>query len=300
MNYDRIKTEGPNDDLKSSFHASDFFDSDPDCSTSGGLAASAYELVKSSDLSSDDSGSPLSLKTEISSSEDDSDGACWKLDSSSSRREQPVFSDLHQDDLIPNTIEEQDAYINETSHRFLYPAQGFCIDHIQDDSNHEGESAVDKVPTNYKQSLSTSSSGSNIKMTSSSSSTGYSFPIVPHPAPHINRPTSTMTTSSSSRSIAVSIPHRPQSVATTSSTNSGRVKAAVSSNALSLAAPSPHSLKPPRLRTKSLKHTSSDPKIGDDHRPQSQLQHQASSSRVQSPSFGARGGGTREQSVCLN
>ncbi|KAI8449550.1 hypothetical protein BY996DRAFT_6418352 [Phakopsora pachyrhizi] len=163
-----------------------------------------------------------------------------------------------------------------------------------------GESAVDKVPTNYKRSLSTRSSGSNIKSTSSSSSTCYSFPIVPHPAPHINRPTSTMTTSSSSRSIAVSIPHRPQSVATTSSTNSGRVKAAVSSNALSLAAPSPHSLKPPRLRTKSLKHTSSDPKIGDDHRPQSGLQHQASSSRVQSPSFGARGGGTREQSVCLN
>ncbi|KAI8445865.1 hypothetical protein BY996DRAFT_8465358 [Phakopsora pachyrhizi] len=91
-----------------------------------------------------------------------------------------------------------------------------------------------------------------------------------------------------------------KSVATTSSTNSGRVKAAVSSNALSLAAPSPHLLKPPRLRTKSLKHTSSDPKIGDDHRPQSRLQHQASSSRVQSPSFGARGGGTREQSVCLN
>ncbi|CAH7686594.1 hypothetical protein PPACK8108_LOCUS21268 [Phakopsora pachyrhizi] len=60
---------------------------------------------------------------------------------------------------------------------------------------------------------------------------------------------------------------------TTSSTNSGRVKAAVSSNALSLAAPSPHSLKPPWLRTKSLKHTSSDPKIGDDHRPQSRLQH---------------------------
>ncbi|KAI8445378.1 hypothetical protein BY996DRAFT_8474890 [Phakopsora pachyrhizi] len=163
-----------------------------------------------------------------------------------------------------------------------------------------GESAVDKVPTNYKQSLSTRSSGSNIKSTSSSSSTCYSFPIVPHPAPHINRPTSTMTTSSSSRSIAVSIPHRPQSVATTSSTNSGRVKAAVSSNALSLAAPSPHSLKPPRLRTKSLKHTSSDPKIGDDHHPQSRLQHQASSSRVQSPSFGAQGGGTREQSVCLN
>ncbi|KAI8459194.1 hypothetical protein BY996DRAFT_6410361 [Phakopsora pachyrhizi] len=151
-----------------------------------------------------------------------------------------------------------------------------------------GESAVDKVPTNYKRSLSTRSSGSNIKSTSSSSSTCYSFPIVPHPAPHINRPTSTMTTSSSSRSIAVSIPHRPQ------------VKAAVSSNALSLAAPSPHSLKPPRLRTKSLKHTSSDPKIGDDHCPQSQLQHQASSSRVQSPSFGAQGGGTREQSVCLN
>ncbi|CAH7683382.1 hypothetical protein PPACK8108_LOCUS16848 [Phakopsora pachyrhizi] len=91
-----------------------------------------------------------------------------------------------------------------------------------------------------------------------------------------------------------------KSVATTSSTNSGRVKAAVSSNALSLAAPSPHSLKPPQLRTKSLKHTSSDPKIGDDHRPQSRLQHQASSSRVQSPSFGAQGGGTREQSVCLN
>ncbi|KAI8455279.1 hypothetical protein BY996DRAFT_8466848 [Phakopsora pachyrhizi] len=163
-----------------------------------------------------------------------------------------------------------------------------------------GESAVDKVPTNYKRSLSTRSSGSNIKLTSSSSLTCYSFPIVPHPAPHINRPTSTMTTSSSSRSIAVSIPHRPQSVATTSSTNSGRVKAAVSSNALSLAAPSPHSLKPPRLRTKSLKHTSSDPKIGEYHRPQSRLQHQASSSRVQSPSFGAQGGGTREQSVCLN
>ncbi|KAI8449472.1 hypothetical protein BY996DRAFT_6418422 [Phakopsora pachyrhizi] len=175
MNYDRIKTEGPNDDLKSSIHASDFFDSDPDHSTSGGLAASAYEL----------------------------------------------------DDLIPNTIEEQDAYINETSHKFLDPAQGFYIDHIQDDSNHEGESAVDKVPTNYKRSLSTRSIGSNIKTTSSSSLTGYSFPIFPHPSPHINCPTSMMTTSSSSRSIAVSIPHRPQSVATTSSTNSGKVKAAV-------------------------------------------------------------------------
>ncbi|CAH7683214.1 hypothetical protein PPACK8108_LOCUS16616 [Phakopsora pachyrhizi] len=233
INYDGIKTEGPNDDLKCSIHASDFFDSDPDPSTSGGLAAFAYEL----------------------------------------------------DDLIPNTIEEQDAYINETCHRFLDPAQGFCIDHIQDDSNHEGESAVDKVPTNYKQSLSTRSSGGNIKTTSSSSLTGYSFPIFPHPSPHINRPSSTMTTSSSSRSIAVSIPHCPQSVATTSSTNSGRVKAAVSSNALSLAAPSSHSLKPPRLRTKSLKHTSSDPKIGDDHRPQLRLQHQASSSRVQSPSW---------------
>ncbi|CAH7673228.1 hypothetical protein PPACK8108_LOCUS8102 [Phakopsora pachyrhizi] len=158
MNYDRIKTEGPNDDLKSSIHASDFFDSDPDHSTSGGLAASAYELVKSSDLSSDDF------------------------------------------------------------------AQGFYIDHIQDDSNHEGESAVDKVPTNYKRSLSTRSIGSNIKTTSSSSLTGYSFPIFPHPSPHINCPTSMMTTSSSSRSIAVSIPHRPQSVATTSSTNSGKLE----------------------------------------------------------------------------
>ncbi|KAI8460075.1 hypothetical protein BY996DRAFT_6409650 [Phakopsora pachyrhizi] len=229
MNYDGIKTEGPNDDLKSSIHASDFFDSDPDPSTSGGLAASAYELVKSSDLSSNDCGSPLFLETEISST------------------------------------------------------QGFCIDHIQDDSNHEGESAVAKVPTNYKQSLSTRSSGSNIKTTSSSSLTGYSFPIFPHPSSHINRPTSTMPTSSATRSIAVSIPHRPQSVATTSSTNSGRVKAAVCSNALSLAAPSPHLLKPPRLRTKSLKHTSSDPKIGDDQHPQLRLQHQASSSRVQSP-----------------
>ncbi|KAI8452623.1 hypothetical protein BY996DRAFT_8510723 [Phakopsora pachyrhizi] len=245
-------------------------------STSGGLAASAYELVKSSDLSSNDSGSPLSLKTEISSTGNQTHHPLYVNN---------LFSDLHQDDLIPNTIEEQDAYINETCHRFLDPAQGFCIDHIQDDSNHEGESAVDKVPTNYKQSLSTRSSGGNIKTTSSSSLTGYSFPIFPHPSPHINRPSSTMTTSSSSRSIAVSIPHCPQSVATTSSTNSGRVKAAVSSNALSLAAPSPHSLKPPRLRTKSLKHTSSNPKIGDDHRPQLRLQHQASSSRVQSPSW---------------
>ncbi|KAI8458549.1 hypothetical protein BY996DRAFT_6410833 [Phakopsora pachyrhizi] len=156
MNYDRIKTEGPNDDLESSIHASDFFYSDPDPSTSGGLAASAYELVESSDLSSDDSGSPLSLKTEISSSEDDSDRA-WSNSPSPAGNQthhplnvNNLFSDLHQDDLIPNTIEEKDAYINETSHRFLDPAQGFCIDHIQDDSNHEGESAVDKVPTNYK------------------------------------------------------------------------------------------------------------------------------------------------------
>ncbi|KAI8454456.1 hypothetical protein BY996DRAFT_2208012 [Phakopsora pachyrhizi] len=144
MNYDGIETEGPNDDLESSIHASDFFDSDPDPSTSGGLAASAYELVESSDLSSDDSGSPLSLETEISSSEDDSDRA-WSNSPSPAGNQthhpldvNNLFSDLHQDDLIPNTIEEQDAYIDETSHRFLDPAQGFCIDHIQDDSNHEG------------------------------------------------------------------------------------------------------------------------------------------------------------------
>ncbi|CAH7687575.1 hypothetical protein PPACK8108_LOCUS22378 [Phakopsora pachyrhizi] len=343
MNYDGIETEGPNDDLKSSIHASDFFDSDPDPSTSGGFAASAYELVKSSDLSSDDSGSPLSLKTEISST------------------------------------------------------QGFCIDHIQDDSNHEGESAVDKFdwlfishlpssfltyqPSNFYNAVGVDSALSrlspcnprswqlNVSIVNTRKTTyrpekqvlyvmyRNSAPIptahlaqlvrasvlkaevpargsvgvdsalsrlspcnprswqlnvsivntrkttyrpekqvlyvmyrnsAPIPTAHLAqlvRASVLKAEVPATRSIAVSIPHCPQSVATTSSTNSGRVKAAVCSNALSLAAPSPHSLKPPRLRTKSLKHTSSDPNIGDDQRPQLRLQHQASSSQVQSPSW---------------